>query len=233
MTRNEETGEILFDLQNDQEWIDALKSLFKETEIGQQYKSDYYVKENSQSDADQLLDAVEILFPLEDNHASLNQLAAALRNLLLSGAIQPKDKAEEEPLEAPQVDLTPRDKNGRALNESQLRYQEYRQWSEEASSAEVNLRKQSDPGYASYVRKSLQAEMSSTSVGDSVENLNANRQPQNSGVPSDVRAYATKYRTMSAADVRKELSPGMNPWGPAAAKEANRLFEAAVADGLI
>jgi hypothetical protein len=233
MKRHEETSEILFDLHDETEWIDALKSLFKETEIGQEYRRDFYIRENSQEDADKLLDAVEILSPREDGHATINQLSAALRNLILSGALQPKDKEEEEPLEAPVLDTRPRTKNGDLMNESQLRYREYREWSEQASAAEVNLRRRSDPGYASYVIKAMQEEMRSTPVGDGAENLNANRQPQNSGVPADVRTYATRYRTMSASDVRKELSPGMNPLGPAAAKEANRLFEAAVADGLI
>jgi hypothetical protein len=232
MQRNEDS-EIVFNLNDESELLDALKSLYKETKIGKQYAEDYYAGDEDSVDTNKLLSAVDILFPGNEGHATVNQLATALNTLILSGQIQPRDPEVDEPLEAPVLDTRPRTKNGDLMNESQLRYREYREWSEQASAAEVNLRRRSDPGYASYVSKAMQEEMRSTPVGDSVVNLNAPAARQQRGVPNDVLAYATRYRTMSAADTRKEMSDGLNPLGPAAAKEARRLFEAACADGLV
>jgi hypothetical protein len=55
-------------------------------------------------------------------------------------------------------------------------------------------------------------------------NLNE-KAPTAKKVPHEVADYAARYRTMSADAVRKELSPGMNQQGPAAAAEANNLDE--------
>jgi hypothetical protein len=217
MKRSEETGEILFNLQNDQEWIDALKSLFKETEIGQQYKSDYYVKENSQSDADQLLDAVEILFPLEDNHASLNQLAAALRNLILSGAIQPKDKEEEELLEAPQVDLTPRDRNGKALTQAQLDWSEMTRFANESTMDAIRQRKNIDPKFRTFMATNLRREMQEQPVGDGVTPEGQVPEARGSQPSLYLIEFARKYAKEPVANLRPRggfvtLAGEQMPW---------------------
>ncbi|MGB7282883.1 MAG: hypothetical protein WBE13_11525, partial [Candidatus Acidiferrum sp.] len=197
-----------------------------------EYLEHYSPVEDKDEHARLICQAIDTLYPDNDAQVTVGMLAQSLRTLIDSGKIKFTGE-EEAPLEEPVIDERPRDKNGVVLNESQLRYREYRIWSEQASAAEVNLRKKSDPGYASYVRQALQAEMSATPVADGVENLNANRTRQSRGVAEDVRAFATRYRTMSVSDAKKMLSPGMNPDGPIAAKEANALFEAACVAGLI
>lgn len=228
-------GDVYFDVKTDEQ-TDLLRSLMDETESGKKAVLkgiDFFSSKEGEKFRDALYDAIETLFVIENEHISVRQAEVALRNLLLAGEIHSEDEeVEDDILEAPIEDTTLRDKNGKPLTAQQLKWQEFRQFAEQASMAEVNLRKKSDPEFANFVRKNLEREMQQP-VGDSVENLNANRIAQTSGVPSDVRAFAVRYRTMSAADVKKELSPGMNPLGPAAAKEANRLFEAACADGLI
>jgi hypothetical protein len=126
-----------------------------------------------------------------------------------------------------------RGRDGKLLTDSQIQWGEFRRFAEQASMSEINLRKQSDPEFANFVRKNLQREMQEQPVGDSVVNLNQRVATVKKGVSADVVAYAARYRVMSSDAVRKELSPGINPLGPAAAAEANRLFEAACAAGLI
>lgn len=233
MDRNTD-GVLIFDFAADTDERQEAFNMLMELPSCAKYLEHYDPIEDGDEHARLIREALDTLYPKNDAKFTVRQLELALKMLTRSGAI--KFSRDEEPaLEAPAapvIDTTPRDKNGVILNESQLRYREYRIWSEQASAAEVNLRKKNDPGYASYVRKALQAEMS-IPVGDSVENLNANRTPQTKSVPDDVRAYAVRYRTLSVSDARKELSPGMNPLGPDAARKANQLFDAACAAGLI
>ena len=97
----------------------------------------------------------------------------------------------------------------------------------------IRQRKYVDPKFRSFVETNMRREFAEQPVADGVENLNANRTPQARGVAEDVRAFATRYRTMSIADAKKLLSPGMNPDGPDAARKANALFDAAIAAGLV
>jgi len=62
MKRNE-NSEILFDLNDEGELVDALKSLYKETKIGKEYSEDYYAGDEDSVDTNKLLSAVDTLFP--------------------------------------------------------------------------------------------------------------------------------------------------------------------------
>jgi hypothetical protein len=200
-----EDGEILFDLQDSEEWIDVLKSVVKETEIGQEYRRDYYVRENSQDDADKLVEAVSLLFSREDGFATANQVAAALRALILSGKIQPKDKEEELPLGPPVEDTTPRDKNGKPLSSSQILWSEYRQWSESHSSNECKVRARSDEAYGSFYRKNLEREFAEEQVGDAVT-------PEGQAAPANFQALTVELREF-ARKYAKEPSNNLRPKG--------------------
>jgi len=145
----------------------------------------------------------------------------AAKELFLNWELQPKRKRAEEP-PAP-----------KPLSSSQLAWSEYRIFSESHTSAECKARARVDAGYATFVRKNYERQFAASPVGDAVVNLNEKTPTTKKAVATDVVAYAARYRTMSADAVRKELSPGMNPQGPAAAAEANRLFEASCAAGLI
>jgi hypothetical protein len=52
-------------------------------------------------------------------------------------------------------------------------------------------------------------------------------------VPADVQKFAAEYRALSVQQLKTLLSPGLNPQGPAAAAEQQRLFDAACACGAI
>lgn len=119
------------------------------------------------------------------------------------------------------------------LSPSQQKWSEYRVFSEEHSMSECRARAQQDSAYASFMHKNFEREAAENRDPNGLVSLNANRTPTKKGVPADVVAYAERYRTMSSDAVRRELSPGMNPLGPAAAAEANRLFQAGCDAGLI
>ena len=146
---------------------------------------------------------------------------AAARELFLAGDLQPKQKKVEQP-PAP-----------KPLTASQQAWSEYRIFSESHTSSECKARARVDAGYASFMRKNYEREFAASPVDGAAVNLNEKKPTTKLAVPADVADYAARYRTMGADALRKELSPGMNPQGPAAAAEANRLFEASCAAGLI
>jgi hypothetical protein len=150
---------------------------------------------------------------------TLREAEATAKELFLAGDLQPKKKpVAQAPAPKP-------------LTESQKRWSEYREFSERSTSAQCTARAKVDSGYASFMQKNYEREMNDTPV-DAAIILNQ-KAPTKKIVPADVAAYAARYRTTSSDAVRKELSPGMNPLGPGAAAEANRLFGLACQYGLI
>ena len=187
---------------------------FLNTEVGKRFLQLY--DSNSAPDAwDGIIAKFRKIYG--DDPITFGDLQSFVGDLLLSGGL----RAPEPP--------APKEKK---LSSSQLAWQEYRIFSETHSMNECRARAQQDPAYASFMHKNLEREAAEQSPTDLI-NLNANRTPTKRAIPSDVAAYAERYRTLSIDAVRKELSPGMNPLGPAAAAEAQRLFDASCAAGLI
>ena len=150
-------GHMTFTADDREEVAYALKEILQ-TEIGQAYKRDYYVQERGDDDLVKILDVAEQI--CGSPNITVAGMERAITLLVDSGTLRPRDIPVNEELSESEPDTRPRDKNGKLLNESQLRYREYRQFSETASMAEINKRRQSDPGYASYVRKQIASEMS-------------------------------------------------------------------------
>ena len=150
-------GDITITADDRSELIGILKEIFNTTEIGKIYKADYYTGEHGDEHVEKLVAAAELV--AGGPNISVSDLTRAIELLIASGEIQHKDFQLGTPLEEPEVDTRPRGKDGKFLTEAQLKEQEYSSWSETASSSERKLRMQSDPGYATFVRKSLQAEM--------------------------------------------------------------------------
>jgi hypothetical protein len=157
ITRNND-GEIIFSAVDDRdELVSALKEILASTSVGQDYKKNYHTKDRSDEDGEKIVAAaIQIAGgPM----ISSRHLQHALTLLIDSGEIQPRVAVQSEQISEPEPDTRPRGRDGKVLTESQLRYQEFRVWSEAASSDERKRRMSSDPNYASYVRKSYQAEM--------------------------------------------------------------------------
>jgi len=189
---------------------------FRATSVGRQLKE-------AGLDTGENLDLIVEDAQTQTGHedVTMKEFEASARRMFLIGDLKPKQKQVEQP-PAP-----------KPLTASQQAWSEYRIFSESRTSAECKARARVDAGYATFVRKNYEREFAASPVGDAVVNLNEKTPTTKKAVPADVSAYAARYRTMSADAARKELSPGMNPQGPAAAAEANRLFEASCAAGLI
>jgi len=136
-------------------------------------------------------------------------------------------EVEPEPVAEPEPEV-PRDKNGNPLSESQLRWSEYRQFSESHSMQECRNRARIDAGFASFMRKNLEREASG-GVGDAVENLNQRQQVSASPAEALV-AWAAEYHRTPTEKLRQLKRFDTNPYGAA---EWNRKFEACIAAGLV
>ena len=122
-------------------------------------------------------------------------MTKALQLLIDSGEIQPKDFAPSAHLEEPVEDLRPRDKNGKLLTESQRQWSEYRQFTETASMEEVNRRKCTDAGFASFVRKNYERE-AAQEIGDAVVPVGqSNAQQTSKQISGALVDFANAYRT--------------------------------------
>ena len=191
-------GEITFNVDDRDEMVSALKEIFATTAVGRNYKKNYYTKETGDADHEKLVKAATLVAGSEN--ISQSHLVRALTLLLDSGEIQPKDFTQAAPLEEPQEDTRPRDKNGKLLNESQLRYREYRQFAETASMDAINKRKRTDPGFASYVRKAYEAEVKQP-IGDGVVPEGQSKLPRHD-VSQTLVDFARKYNAEPITNLR-------------------------------
>jgi hypothetical protein len=141
-------------------------------------------------------------------------LERALTILIDSGKIRPKNLQAAQQLDEPAEDLRPKGRDGKPLTESQLKWQEYRTWSETANSSERKLRMQSDPGYATYVRKAYQAEMDQP-VGDAVSP--AGQPTTKARASKELESFAQKFLVEPSANLRPKngkvsLAGEQIPW---------------------
>jgi len=115
---------------------------------------------------------------------------------------------------------------------------QWRDWTTWVTDPETSMRqitelRRTNPAFQEFYSHYAAQERTSTPVGDAVENLNVKQAPAKKAVPADVQKFAEEYRTMSVQQLKTLLSPGLNPQGPAAAAEQQRLFDAACACGAI
>jgi hypothetical protein len=213
MISRTQDGEIVFHAIDDRdELVSALKEILTTTEIGQLYKKDFYTKARADEDAEKLVSAAMQI--AGGTMISSRHLEHALDLLITSGEVKTKNLPQAAQLEEPEPDTRPRGRDGKVLTESQLRYQEYRVWSETASSDERKRRMSSDPNYASYVRKAYQAEMDQE-IGGSVTPLG---QPTKKARTSkDIEAFAQKFLVEPSSNLRPKngmvsLGGELIPW---------------------
>jgi hypothetical protein len=131
------------------------------------------------------------------------------------------------------VDERPRDRNGRLMSPKAQKWAEFEKWVNDAqtSSRQVDVRRNSDPEFREFYSTMLRREISSTTVGDGVEDLNTTKAPTKKSVPEEVQLWAQDYRTRSIAEIRRVMSPAMV--GPKVAALNQSMFDQATAAGLI
>ena len=166
-----------------------------------------------------------------------SQLNALWRKFAISygvfaaGFVDPNATEEE-------VDDRPRDALGRILSQKEIQWQQWAAWCNdvETPTKAIMEKRRLDPAFREFYEYHTAAER--TSVGDGVQNLNGRQTPPSTPtstrVASDeVRHFAVDYMRLPTSEIKKMLSPGMNPSGPEAARKAQYLFDQAVIFGLL
>ena len=153
---------------------------------------------------------------LDKEDVNMQEYTATARRLYMLGDLRPK------PRPVAQAPALP------PLTEPQIRWSEYREFSERSTSAQCTARAKVDAGYASFMQKNYERELNQP-IGDAVVNLNQ-KAPLKKTVPEELRQFASEYRTLSSEQCRRLMSPGSNPDGY---QEWSRKFEASCAAGLI
>jgi hypothetical protein len=214
ITRNEETYELMFNPDEDRdELVLTLKEVFENSEVGRLYKRSYYTTESGDIHLEQIIRAARLISG--GSNVSKSNLVQALSLLLDAGEIQPKEFAPAAELTEPEPDTRPKDKNGKLLSPQQIQWSEYRQFAETASMAEVNRRKQTDAGFASFVLKNMQREMSQE-IDDAVTPLGTSSLPRHDA-SNELVVFARKYSVEPVANLKPKggfvtLAGEQLPW---------------------
>ena len=159
--------------------------------------------------------------------SELSELILKLISIQYSGFTDPNAKPAEP------ADLRPRDRNGRLMSPKAQRWAEFEKWvnDPQTSSRQVDVRRNSEPEFREFYSTMLRREISSTPVGDGVEDLNTTKAPTKKSVPEEVQLWSQDYRTRSIAEIRRVMSPAMV--GPKVAALNQSMFDQATAAGLI
>jgi hypothetical protein len=162
--------------------------------------------------------------------SDLSDYTTLLNDLFAAGGVVEIDGTQYEfelaAAQEPEPEV-PTDRNGRPLSEAQMRWSEYREFSESHSMKECRERARTDAGFNSFMTKNLQREMAG-GVGDEVENLNQRNQP--APVTEELKAFAAEYHRTPTEKLRQLKRADTNPFG---FKKWNENFDAAVTAGLI
>jgi hypothetical protein len=135
------------------------------------------------------------------------------------------------------VDERPRDRNGRLMSPKAQKWAEFEKWVNDAqtSSRQVDVRRNSDPEFREFYSTMLRREISSTPVGDAVENLLEPQAPSKKKITGvdeeELRLWCQQYITLPMTEVRKIMSPAVS--GQVVADHNKKLLEAGIAAGLI
>jgi hypothetical protein len=197
MISRNQAGQIVFHFSEDtDEVVSALKEIFNDTPIGKKYVNGDYVTRDGDDGYEEIVKAaVTIGGPM----ISLPILTHALTLLIDSGELQPRGFKPAKQLAEPEEDTRPRSKDGRLLTPQQIQWGEYRRFEEVASMSEINLRKQSDPEFANFVRKNLEREMN-VEVADRVEP--AGQATTKARVSKELTEFAFNYNKEPIANLK-------------------------------
>jgi hypothetical protein len=198
MARRDQAGEFVFHYSDDtDEVISSIKEICNLTEIGQQFVNGDYVAKDGSDGYEQIVSAAVRVAggPM----LTIGNLLTALTLLIDSGELRPKKFTPAAQLAEPEEDTRARDKNGKVLTSQQIQWGEFRRFAEQASMSEINLRKQSDPEFANFVRKALQAEMNQE-IGDAV--TPAGEPTSKARVNQELAEFARKYNAEPSQNLK-------------------------------
>ena len=200
--RNRE-GEFLLTFDSDTEIKDAVLELLT-TETGRRYKKEFYDKERGGED---FAAAVGLAQKKTGREAiSNNELRSAFQVLMTANVIPRRsDEANWQQLTAPPEpeDTRLRDRNGKILSESQLKWRVFRIYCEgdeeqgipAASMEDIQRRKREDPEFAVFVRKNWEQQLANSTkenVPDAVVPANQ-RTKDGRKVSPELLSFAEAY----------------------------------------
>jgi hypothetical protein len=166
ITRNND-GEIIFSAVDDRdELVSSLKEILATTDVGRNYKTNYYTKERADEDAEKLVSAAMQI--AGGQLISSRHLQHALTLLIDSGEFQPRVAVQAAALEEPVEDLRPRDRNGKILTPEQLAWGEMTTFAQTATPDAIRQRKYVDGKFREFIQTNLRREMQEQPVGDGV-----------------------------------------------------------------
>jgi hypothetical protein len=210
-------GEFIFSVDESDEFEGALKEVLATTEIGKKYRKEYFTKERGDEDAEKLVDAAVAVAKDTTGQPLLSRpiLERALTILIDSGKIQPKNLQAAQPLEEPEVDSRPRDKNGKLLTDVQIKFGEMARFAATATADAVRQRKHTDHEFLVFLQSQLRKEMADTPVGDGV--TPAGQPTTKARASQELVAFAQKYTHEPTANLRPKggyvtLAGEQIPW---------------------
>jgi hypothetical protein len=167
---------------------------------------------------------------LHDMPVSSQNLSWVFQRLRDSGLVTPRPAT------------VPTNRAGKPLTQAQIKWQEYREFSEAHSMKDVRARMSTDPGYAAFVTKQREREFEG--VGDDLSAVNPHigEQPRTSEAAvnvaaskagltvAELQAWVKNYNDTPASRVRFLLGRGSNPTGYS---QYEKSYQAAIAAGLI
>jgi hypothetical protein len=163
--------------------------------------------------------------------SEMNALIRKLISIAYEGFKDPSEKP------AVPADVRPRDALGRIMSPKALRWKEWTEWvnSPDTSSRQIEALKNSNSEFREFYTTMLRREISSTPVGDALENLNAPQVPTKKKIvgvdEEELRLWCQQYRTLAVSEIKRIMSPAQS--GRAVADHNKKLFEAGLATGLI
>jgi len=198
ISRNSE-GEIIFSAVDDRdELVSSLKEILTSTDVGRDYKTNYYTKERSDEDGEKIVAAaIQIAGgPM----ISSRHLEHALDLLITSGEFKPKNLPQAVQLEEEPEDTRPRDKNGKLLTPQQIAWSEMTQFASTATPDAIRQRRHTDSAFAEFVRTNLRREMAETAVGDAV--VPAGQSENKSRATQELVGFAHNFNHEPSANLR-------------------------------
>ncbi|SRR6266480_2917876 len=188
MVTKDSQGTIRFDVADGDEALEAMNEIMGGTDIGQLYVEEYLIAEKLADDVTKILKAAVRI--AGSTQISVDDMARALSLLIKVKEIKPRNFKPSAPIEAPEPDERPRDKNGKVLSSSQLAWKSMREWAETHTAEECRRRAKEDAEFGNFMHKNLEREMNASRVSDSVEPIG---QPQGKKATSELVAFAQKY----------------------------------------
>jgi hypothetical protein len=197
ISRNSD-GDITFTIDDRDELVSSFKEIFATTDVGRNYKTNYFTKERSDDDCAKTIAAAQQI--AGGPNISSRHLQHALTLLIDSGEIQPRFAVQAAQFEEPEEDTRPRDRNGKLLTPQQIAWGEMARFAETATPDAIRQRRHTDQVFAEFVRTNLRREMQEQPVGDAVSP--AGQPTTKARASQELVDFARKYNAEPIANLR-------------------------------